>query len=278
MNSHRSDSLIRAIDTPRPRREVLRALAGGAASSFGLTAASVTRLVHARVASVPAGRLDHLHRGDNLAYWFWYGPPTPEEIDAVITATDIDFLVSVGFDFVRLPVDLYLLLDWDQPSKPKADAFALLKRGIERLLAGDLAVIVELHNFVEDAEGRDFGDRLEKDDTFVDIFIEFWIALAKRLKKYDPDLVLFGIMNEPVFLDDRARWAEIQLRTAAAIRKVAPDHTIIATGNFWTGIDGLTALTALPDSNVLYDFHFYEPYQFTHQGADWTDPLWGGSA
>ncbi len=32
---------------------------------------------------------------------------------------------------------------------------------------------------------------------------------------------------------------------------------------------GLLKLKPLSDSNVVYSFHFYEPFTFTHQGATW---------
>jgi hypothetical protein len=65
----------------------------------------------------------------------------------------------------------------------------------------------------------------------------------------------------------------VQAELAAAIRRGAPDNTIIATGERWGGIDGLVALEPLADPNVVYSFHWYDPFTFTHQGAGWAGPL-----
>ncbi len=35
------------------------------------------------------------------------------------------------------------------------------------------------------------------------------------------------------------------------------------------GIDGLKKLRLLLDKNVVYSFHYYAPFAFTHQGATW---------
>ena len=80
-------------------------------------------------------------------------------------------------------------------------------------------------------------------------------------------------MNEPE-VNDPYRWAGIQARAAAAIREVAPHNTIIATGPNWSGIADLLTQHPLPDGNVIYNFHFYEPHEFTHQGASWGGACW----
>jgi len=77
-------------------------------------------------------------------------------------------------------------------------------------------------------------------------------------------------MNEPVFEADPAAWLPIQERLLAAIRAVAPEHTLIATGALWSSRETLLEMTPLDDPNLVYDFHFYEPFVFTHQGATWT--------
>ncbi len=59
-----------------------------------------------------------------------------------------------------------------------------------------------------------------------------------------------------------------------AIRQVAPLHTIIASGANNSDIPDLLALEPLADGNVIYNFHFYEPHDFTHQGANWGEPWW----
>ncbi len=42
----------------------------------------------------------------------------------------------------------------------------------------------------------------------------------------------------------------------------------------WSDIWDLLAMEPLADGNVIYNFHFYEPHEFTHQGATWSVPWW----
>ena len=89
--------------------------------------------------------------------------------------------------------------------------------------------------------------------------MKFWTELASRLKHFDPDLTMFEIINEPVFKGREEEWNALNQRLAAAIRKAAPDHTIMTSGPNWGGIDGLRKLKLLDDPNVVYSFHCYDP-------------------
>jgi endoglucanase len=99
--------------------------------------------------------------------------------------------------------------------------------------------------------------------------LAFWKTFATHYAKTDPRQVYFEVLNEP-HISDSFRWAVIQSRAVAAIRAVAPTHTIIATGNHWGGVEGLLELEPVRDSNVIYSFHDYDPMTFTHQGATWS--------
>jgi aryl-phospho-beta-D-glucosidase BglC (GH1 family) len=128
-------------------------------------------------------------------------------------------------------------------------------------------VVVDLH------PESDFKTRLAKDDSFVQEFADFWRVLARHYSTWDAELVFFEVLNEPEF-SDRYRWYGVQAKLAAAVREGAPQHTIIATGGRWSDDDDLVFLEPLRDSNVIYNFHFYEPHIFTHQGATWSAYSW----
>jgi aryl-phospho-beta-D-glucosidase BglC (GH1 family) len=129
-----------------------------------------------------------------------------------------------------------------------------------------LAVIIDVH------PDGDFKAKLA-DDNFVEQFADFWRALARHYSSYDPASMFFEILNEPE-MRDRYRWSGMQAKLAAAIRTGAPKHTIIAAGANWSDDDDLLFLDTLPDANVIYTFHFYEPHVFTHQGATWSVNYW----
>ena len=137
-----------------------------------------------------------------------------------------------------------------------------LDGAVKMILDHGLAVIIDMHPESE------FKAKLVQHDDFVEQFSDFWRAIAQHYSSYDPEMVYFEILNEPEFRD-RYRWAGVQGKLAAAIREGAPQHTIIAAGANWSDVEDLLVLTPLPDANVIYNFHFYDPHTFTHQGATW---------
>lgn len=114
-----------------------------------------------------------------------------------------------------------------------------------------------------------FKRRLRTDDAAVTRFCALWRALAGHYANTDPERVFFEVLNEPEFTDTQL-WDAVQTRAIAAIRLAAPHHTIVATASHWSGLTDLLTLAPVSDSNVIYTFHDYEPFAFTHQGATWT--------
>ena len=99
-----------------------------------------------------------------------------------------------------------------------------------------------------------------------------WRKLAAHYAARDPERVFFEIMNEPE-VNDPYRWAGIQARVAAAIREVAPKNTHHRHRRRTTPtLHDLLTQQPLADGNVIYNFHFYDPHEFTHQGANWGVP------
>ena len=229
------------------------------------------RASHEPLLTVPAIRLAHLRRGINLSGWFAqvYDKRgyTREHFQDWITAQDIAMIQSMGFDHVRLGVNPQPMMPEHRPDEIPAEYLAYLDAAVKMALDRDLAVVIDLH------PDSDFKARLMKDDGFVEEFADFWRALAKHYSTWDADRVLFEIMNEPEF-SDRYRWYGVQAKLAAAIREGAPQHTIIATGARWSNDDELVFIEPLRDANVIYNFHFYEPHIFTHQGATWGAYFW----
>jgi aryl-phospho-beta-D-glucosidase BglC (GH1 family) len=211
-------------------------------------------------------RMERLQRGVNLSSWFRF---PPEETEAhfrdYITGTDLCLIRGMGFHAVRLPIQPSYILQPDNPGVPDPVMLGYIDAAIRRILAYDLAVVVEIHPS---------DQRIAETATFASDLIIFWDAFARHLSQYDPDMVFLEAMNEPVFLDDPARWENMQRLLLTAMRQGAPEHTLVATGPYWSSIDGLTEITPVEDDNVIYTFHFYEPAAFTHQGATWSDPVY----
>jgi aryl-phospho-beta-D-glucosidase BglC (GH1 family) len=150
-----------------------------------------------------------------------------------------------------------------QADRIPADYLALVDAAVKMSLDQNLSVIIDIH------PESDFKQRLVAEDSFVEQFSDYWRQLARHFAALDPDKVFFEILNEPEFRD-RYRWQGVQQKLAASIREGAPSHTIIAAGANWSSSNELLFLEPLRDSNVIYNFHFYDPNIFTHQGATWS--------
>jgi endoglucanase len=216
-------------------------------------------------------RAQHLRRGINLSAWFAqvYDKRgyTREHFETWTTSEDIALIKSMGFDHVRLSVNPQPMLTMNEPQKLPLEYIGYLDAAVKMVLEHGLVVVIDMH------PESDFKERMTKDDTFVEQFGDFWRAVAQHYSSWDSDRVIFEILNEPEFAD-RYRWLGAQAKLAAAIREGAPKNTIVAAGARWSNDDELLFQEPLRDPNVIYNFHFYEPHIFTHQGATWGEYYW----
>ena len=223
-------------------------------------------LAHAQ-STVPSARLAHLRRGINISAWFAqvYDPKgyTKEHFETWTTAEDIALIKSMGFDHVRLSVNPAPMFKYNRADEIPADYLGYVDWAVKMILDQGLAVVIDLH------PESDFKAKLvSNQDDYVQQFADFWRALARHYSSWDKDRVFFEVLNEPEFRD-RNQWAGVQAKLVNAIREGAPQHTIIAAGANWSSDDELVVMEPLRDPNVIYNFHFYEPFLFTHQGAGW---------
>lgn len=225
----------------------------------------------AQTTSLAQHRAEHLRHGINISEWFAqvYDPKgyTKEHFESWTTADDIALIKSMGFDHVRLSINPAPMMRHNMADEIPPEYLGYLDTAVRMILDHRLALIIDMH------PDSDFKARLVEHDDFVEQFSDFWRALARHYSSYDPEMVYFEVLNEPEFRD-RYRWAGVQAKLANAIREGAPQHTIIAAGANWSDIPDLLALTPLSDPNVIYNFHFYDPHTFTHQGATWGVNYW----
>jgi endoglucanase len=225
----------------------------------------------AAASGVPAARLAHLRHGVNASEWFAqvHDPKgyTKEHFETWTTAQDIALIKAMGFDHVRLSVNPKPMFKMNRPDEIPAEYLGYLDTAVKMILDQGLAVVIDIH------PDGDFKEKLAREDVFVQQFADFWRALASHYAGLDPERVFFEIINEPE-INDPYRWQGIQNKLATAVREGAPQHTIIATGGQYSNDDQLLLLEPLRDANVIYNFHFYYPHIFTHQGATWGAYYW----
>lgn len=211
---------------------------------------------------VPAQLLAKLTRGVNVTRWFCYLPdPVPAgHFDNYFTAEDYAKLRDLGVKYVRLciaPPAIY------RDGKPDADVLNRVDRAVSAL-ARNHAVIWDLHDNGQlklDAPGQDNSK-----------FVEFWKSIATHYNGRGYNALVFELVNEPVFQKNPAAWYALQDQTVKAIRAIDPKRTILVSGTGWSGIDALASMKPLAEKNLIYTFHCYDPFMFTHQGATWTGP------
>ena len=85
------------------------------------------------------------------------------------------------------------------------------------------------------------------------------------------EYVLYEILNEPHGIEVNT-WNSIQQKVIDEIRKVDQKHTIVVGGADWNSYRTLDGLPNYNDEKLIYTFHFYDPFLFTHQGASWVEP------
>jgi endoglucanase len=192
-----------------------------------------------------------------------------------VTPAMFDALATQGFDFIRLPTDPGPALAYG-PGPDQDRLIDGMHVAAQMALDAGLKVIVDLHPLPRGEEIGGIESMLG--DQFPD-YVALVGRIAARLSDLPADRTALELLNEPsfdcegVYAGAPPKWPEMQAQLHAAARAAAPDLKIILTGACWSQANALASLdpALIPDDNVLWTFHSYEPYSYTHQGASWTD-------
>ena len=199
-------------------------------------------------------------RGVNLTGWFQVS--SPGEIQYTkFTRKDLVNIKALGCDVIRLPIALH-----DMTSGTPDYT-------LDRLFLSFLDSVVtwcEEINLYLILDNHSFDPNVDTNPSVEEILIKVWSQMALHYKNRS-EYILYEILNEPHGITTSA-WAAIQSQAINAIRNHDTKHTIVVGGSGYNTYTELINLPFYSDPNLLYTFHFYDPFMFTHQGATWTSP------
>jgi endoglucanase len=178
-------------------------------------------------------------------------------------AQELKALRRTGFDFVRFAVDPGPFLQWQDQRRDKLEEMLLSR--IRLILASDLSVIVDFHP--SDIHPAYLGGKIASGRE-TPLFKDYLRLLARTgslLDSLKSSRVAFELMNEPP--PRAAAWRPMLDAAYATVRKSAPKLLLVFDGGEEGNLEGTTTLDGFRDDpNILFSFHYYRPWQFTHQG------------
>jgi endoglucanase len=179
-------------------------------------------------------------------------------------------IAGAGFDSVRIPIRWSAHARDEGPYTIAPEFFARVDWAVDQALANGLLPIVDLHHYEEMATNP--GDHRER-------FLALWRQVAEHYRDAPPEVV-FELMNEPNGAMTRTRWNDLIAAALPVIRESNPERAVIIGPVGWYGINELSGLV-LPESDrhIIATVHYYSPFEFTHQGAEWVDgsDVWLGT-
>ena len=193
-----------------------------------------------------------------------------EHFESYITERDIEYIASLGFDHIRLGFDQIVLEE--SPFVYREEIITILKNFVLWCKKHSLRPVLNMHKAV-----GNYCDILEESGlmqtpALQERFIALWLKLEEVFAN-DSDVV-FELLNEVVSAT-ADEWNSLAERTLAAIRTKNSERIVVIGGIEWNNPPGLDTLRVYDDENVIYTFHSYAPFEFTHQrGVLQRDPLY----
>lgn len=202
-------------------------------------------------------------KGINLPQWLEYNRSNT----MLYGKKDFENIKAMGVEVIRLPVWFEIWNDGAPDYKISQDCFINLDDAVSWCKELGMYLIIDFHNDCDGASKTD--PNIEK------VLMKVWPQIAERYKNQG-EYVIYEIMNEPHFKSgnisaDIKKWGDIQGKVLTAIRQIDKNHYVIVGGADWNSVDSMLKLPNYTDDKVIYNFHDYTPFLFTHQGAEWTD-------
>lgn len=201
-----------------------------------------------------------------------YVPPIPHTRRMPVAA-DFNQIAEMSFSAVRLGVDPALFMGLE--GKPRRNMEQRILLTVDQAVSAGLIVIFDMH---PNSRHKLYGQSAfssPADSSGIPAYVKAVAEAAHLLKDYPRGKVLLELMNEPrapCAGADSEFWLVFLDRMIDAATEAAPELPLVISGACTSSIEGLLALNASRwhRRDMLFTFHFYEPFPFTHQSAPFT--------
>lgn len=209
-----------------------------------------------RTTAIPVGRCVNIgNTFESPREAEWGGSPVTDE--------QIREIAAAGFQTIRLPVRWDTHAGASSPWTIEPAYLARVSHVVDTALAQGLNVILNSHHMAgidDDPAGN--ATRLAG----------YWRQIAAHFANRPTAKLWFELSNEPHNAFTNANLMATLTPALAAVRATNRDRPVIIGGENWSGIDSLATLPLPDDAHIIPTFHYYEPFDFTHQGATWVNP------
>lgn len=223
----------------------------------------------------------YLTKGMNLASW-----GEADKIKSADPATwkyneaTIKLQAQQGLLGIRFPIDfdLYIVdrVNVLNGSNKKIEIEPLLYTVLDSMNMWtkryNLSLTVDYHAY----DGT-YNRSASKNPVFKQTMASLWRVIAEHFKAEKREDLFFELTNEPNLslpegeVIDQADWTSLAQMMIDSIRKVDKTRPIIFGDTQWYSLDELIKNKPFTDKYIIYCFHMYDPFVFTHQGASWSN-------
>ena len=197
-------------------------------------------------------------KGVNLTNWFQTGSARQIQFTKY-TRQDLVRIKNLGCDVIRLPINLHFMTNGSPDYVIDPLFFDFLDQVV------DWAEELQIHLLLDN---HSFDPNVDTQPSIETVLLKVWPQMAAHYKNRS-NYVYYEILNEPHGITTVA-WCQIQQKVIAAIRAIDTKHTIVVGASGYNSYNELSNMPLYDDTNLIYTFHFYDPFMFTHQGATWT--------
>ena len=198
-------------------------------------------------------------RGANITNWFQ--TDTSHISFGKYDLTDFIQIKSLGADAIRLPVDLKAMTGPSPGYTVSPTFFFFMDQVVHWADSLGIHLILDNHNF---------DPAVNTQVNVINWMRPAWQQIAEHYVGKYPNLY-FEILNEPHGITS-ANWNAVQNATVSAIRAIDANRIIVVGGVDFNSYNTLNQISVSADKKLIYTFHFYDPFLFTHQGASWVGP------
>lgn len=216
----------------------------------------------------------------------WSNPSMPPE-NLHHTEESYKELSEMGFNSVRFYINYGLFESDNNPYVYNESGFEWIDKNIEQAKKYGIRLVLNMHYPQGGYQSQGNGMALWTDRENQKRLAALWKTIAERYAD-ETGILGYGIVNEPVLPietteeDCLTKWQSVAQEITDEIRTVDNNHPVFVermcaaknteTGAAsWTNFNDENNYVKINDDNIVYEFHYYDPHMYTHQGFSWAN-------